>query len=157
MRKLFACLIGGLLLVVTPLWSQPLGIKRGENVTPAPVTAPEIVRATATEEKGEVLIRISRRTIRLTDKKGGGPGGRDYLYVWAEGRPDTLGKQVLAYDRAGKPLGKAAVAKALAKMASVPCFYVGENDPETPDAVYLEVFREDAVILVIKSKPEHGR
>jgi hypothetical protein len=157
MRKLFACLIGGLLLVATPLWGQPIGIRKGEKVTPAPVTLPEIVRATATEEKGVVLIRVSQRTLRLAGKKGGGPGGRDYLYVWAEGKPYTLGKTVLAFSQAGKPLGQAAVAKALARTALVPCFYVEENDPETPEPVYLGVFREDAVILVIKSKPEQGR
>ncbi|MGO9115027.1 MAG: hypothetical protein ACLP9L_37930 [Thermoguttaceae bacterium] len=64
---------------------------------------------------------------------------------------------MLAYSRAGKPLGKEAVAKALAKTAMVPYFYIGENDPEVPDSAYREVFREDVVILVCKAKPEHDR
>ena len=157
MRTLFACLTGALLLFATPLQSQPLGIKKGEKVTLAPMSAPEIVRATAAEENGEVLIRIAGRMLRLADKKGGGPGGRDYFYVWYEHKPYTLGKEVLAFSRAGKPLGKEAVAKALAKTVSVPRFYVEENDPETPDPVYLEVFREDTVILVIKTKAERDR
>ena len=32
MRKSFACLTGGLLLLITPLWSQPLGIEKGEKL-----------------------------------------------------------------------------------------------------------------------------
>jgi hypothetical protein len=66
------------------------------------------------------------------------------------GEAVTLGKQVLAFSQVGKPLNEEAVAKALAKTASVLCFWLGENDPETPDPVYLEMLRVDGVVLMIK-------
>ncbi len=86
MWKLYVCLTGGLLLVASPLWSQPLGIMKGEKVTLAPVIAPEIFQVRATEEKGEVHIWISRRSTRLADKKGGGPGGRELPVCLGGGR-----------------------------------------------------------------------
>jgi hypothetical protein len=89
MRKLLVWLVGVLALSATPLWSQPLGIKEGEKVTPAPLTVPVIVRASVTVdvEKADLSILISQRSLRLADKNGGGPGGRNYLCVWEEAKP----------------------------------------------------------------------
>jgi hypothetical protein len=64
-----------------------------------------------------------------------------------------LGKEVAAYSQAGKPLGKEAVLKALAKPTMAVCFVRSNADyPEKPDPVYLEVFREEAVILVYHAR-----
>ena len=72
--------------------------------------------------------------------------------MWEEGKPLTLGKEVQAYSQAGKPLDKGAVVKALAKPVSVVCFVRKQDDPEMPDPLYLEMLREDAVILVFKAE-----
>jgi hypothetical protein len=104
----------------------------------------QIVRATAVEERGEVVVRISQRGLRL--------GGKHGIYVWGDPKSYILGDQVVAFSQSGKPLDKKAVAKALTKTASAPCLWVEEDEPGPSDPVYREAFREDAVFLVIRSK-----
>lgn len=152
MTRLLTCLICVALLAVGVTGGQPVGASKSEKLNPAPMDELFLVRATATEENDEVVVRISQRGLRLADQKGGGPGGRDYLFVWGDAKSYVLGDQVVAFSRAGKPLDKKAVAKALTKTTSVPCLYADEDDPGPPDPVYREAFREDVVFLAIRSK-----
>ncbi len=104
------CLAVGLLLFTAPGWGQPVqGLRKGEKL--APYAAPEIYRATAAEERGEVVVRISSPAIRFANEVEG-KRTRGWVYVWAEWPPFTLGKEVEAFSQAGKPLSKEAVVKA---------------------------------------------
>lgn len=144
MTRLLACVTCMSLVSISPAWAQPLGPSETEKINPAPKDELQIVRATAVEEKGEVLVWISQRGLRL--------GGKHGIYVWGDALSYILGDQVVAFSQAGKPLDKKAVAKALTKTTSVPCLWVEEDEPGPPDPVYRQAFREDAVFLVIRSK-----
>jgi hypothetical protein len=149
MRRILLSL-GVLGLLVSLGWSQPLGV--GKNEKRAPNVGPHVFRATATEVKGEVVVQVACPNVRLPYDADRKPL-KGTVYVWEEIKPLTLGKEVAAYSRAGKPLGKEAVLKALAKPTMAVCFVrSNEDDPEVPDPVYMEVFREEAVILVYHAK-----
>lgn len=150
MLRLVLVSLGGLSLLVPHAWAQPTGV--GRNEKRAPVVPPHVFRATATEEKGEVIVQVACPVVRLPyDPEGKRLPGP--VYVWEEIKPLTLGKEVAAYDLKGQPLGKEAVGKALAKPAMVACFVRRDaDDPERPDPAYLEVFREGTVVLVYLAK-----
>ena len=141
----------GLLLCAVPGWGQPPPmLKKGDELFP-PVR-PRIYRATAAEVKGEVVVRLSGPSPRVTDKKDA-RNVTAMVYVWEDVKPLALGKEVKAYSRTGKPLSKEAVLKALAKRVSVVCFVrLKPDDPETPDPIYAALFRDDTVLLVFKSE-----
>ena len=145
-----ACLAVGLLLFTAPSWGQPVqGFQKGDKL--APYVAPKIYRATAAEERGEVVVQFSSPALRALRVADRGKRTRGWAYVWKEWPPFTLGKEVEAFSQAGKPLSKEAVVKALAKPVSVACFVYDEDDLDLDlDPVYLEVFRDDAVILVLR-------
>ena len=147
MHRLIAGVAVGWLLFIGPGWSQPLRMNDGEKL--APEVGPTIYRATATEEKGKVVVQLTGPSFRLAPAAERKPR-RDWVYVWEDLKPLTLGGEVQAFNQAGKPLGNEAVVKALAKPVSVACFVLGEGDPDKPDPVYLEVLRDDVVILVFK-------
>jgi hypothetical protein len=150
MRRRILLSLGGLSLLVSLGWSQPLGMGKSEKR--APTVSPSICRATATEDKGEVVVQVACPCVRLPyDAEGKRLQGT--VYVWEEIKPLTLGKEVAAYSQAGRPLGKEEVLKALAKPSMVVCFVRRDaDDPERPDPVYLEVFRKETVILVYHAK-----
>jgi hypothetical protein len=148
MRSTVLCAILGLLFSAVPAWGQmpPPRLKKGEELVPS--VRPSIFRATAAEANGEVVVRVTRPSWRIT-----GEGAQTKsVYVWEEWSiPLTLGKNVNAYSQAGKRLSKEAVLKALAKQISVACFErMSPDDPERPDPVYAAVFRDDAVLLVLE-------
>lgn len=146
MRISVVCAAFGLLYFAATGWAQPYPpLKKGEELAPA--VPPSIYRATATEVKGEVVVQLTGRAARITDKKDT-QGITWPVYVWADTKPFTLGKEVKAYGQDGKPLGKEAVLKALAKRVSVVCFVRLEpGDPGKPDPLYTAMFRADTVFL----------
>jgi hypothetical protein len=144
MTRSLTCVTFVSLMAIDPTWAQPLGPSKTEKLNPAPMEELHLARATATEEKGELLVWISQRSLRL--------GGKHGIYVWSDPSSYILGDQVVAFSQAGKPLDKKAVGKALTKTTSVPYFYSEEDEPGPPDPVYREAFREDAVFLVIRAK-----
>src|SRR5262249_32632238 len=105
MRRVVSCLTCVLLLSLNSSSGQPLGPSKTEKLNPAPMDELQIVRATAVEEKDEVVVRISQRGLRL--------GGKHGIYIWADPKSYILGDQIVAFSQAGKPLDKKAVAKAL--------------------------------------------
>lgn len=131
-------------------WGQPFPLlKKGEELVPT--VSPAIYRATATEVNGEVVIRLSSPGARITDKKDA-QGVTVTVCVWEDRKPLTLGKEVKAYNQAGKPLSKESVLKALAKKVSVVCFVRSKpNDPVLPDPLYTSMFRKDVVLLVFRA------
>jgi hypothetical protein len=137
----------GLLFSAAPSWGQPYPrFKTGEEVAPA--VPPRIYRATAAEVKGDVVVQLTGRSARITDKKDV-QGVTLTVHVWENMKPLTLGKEIKAYSQAGKPLSKEAVLKALAKQVSVVCFVrLQPGDPEQPDPLYTAMFRYDTVVLV---------
>ncbi len=149
MRILVFGVVFGLLFSIGPAWGQPYDmLKRGEELVPE--VPPAIWRATAVEVKGEVVVRLSRPSLRITDKRNA-QNVTETVQVWAvDTKPLTLGKEVKAYSQAGKPLGKEAVLKALATQASVVCFVRATDDLEPPDPFYTAMFRDDAVLLVLR-------
>jgi hypothetical protein len=151
MRISVFCVPLGLLFSAVPSWSQPFpSLKKGEELVP-PVP-PFIYRATAAEVKGEVVVRLSVPSGRITDKKDS-QGVTVTVGVWVDMKPLTLGKGVKAYSQAGKLLSKEAVLKALAKQVPVVCFVRRKpDDPERPDPFYTGMFRDDAVLLVFQRK-----
>ena len=115
MWKLYVCLTGGLLLVASPLWSQPLGIMKGEKVTLAPLIAPEIGRARATKEKGEVHIWITTRSERCgkEGRRARGPrlpvclgGGVDTVDPWQRCARLRPGRQAVGQGGGGERVGQ---------------------------------------------------
>jgi hypothetical protein len=151
MRISLFCVLFGLLFCAVPGWGQPPPtLKKGEELVP-PVP-PAIYRATAAEVKGEVVVRLSGPSDRVTDKKDA-QNVTAMVDVWADLKPLTLGKEVNAYSQTGKPLSKEAVLKALAKQATVVCFVrLKPDDPEQPDPFYTALFRDDTVLLVFKAE-----
>jgi len=151
MRISAFCLPLGLLLSAVPAWGQPPPLlKKGEALVPA--VPPSIYRATAAEVKGEVVVRLSVPSARITDKKDA-ENVTVMAYVWEDMKPLALDKEVKAYSQAGKLLSKEAVLKALAKQVSVVCFVLTKpDDPERPDPFYTAMFRDDTVFLVFQGK-----
>ena len=150
MRRMILLALGVFILLVSLGWSQPSGV--GKNEKRAPNVEPHVFRATATEVKGEVVVQVACPCIRLPYDAERKPL-QGTVYVWEEIKPLTLGKEVAAYSQAGRPVGKEAVLKALAKPTMAVCFVRSNaDDPERPDPVFLEVFREEAVILVYNAK-----
>jgi hypothetical protein len=139
----------GLLFSAVPGWSQPPpSLKKGEELVPK--VPPAVYRATVAEVKGEVVVRLSGPSMRITDKKDA-QNVTETVYVWEDLKPLTLGKEVKAYSQAGKSLSKEAVLRALAKQVSVVCFVrLKPDDPELPDPLYSAMFRDDTVLLVFQ-------
>jgi hypothetical protein len=150
MRRSALLSLCGLALLVSLACCQPLGV--GKNETRAPSVQPSVYRATAAEEKGEVIVQVACPCVRLPyDSEGKRLKGA--VYVWENIKPLTVGKEVAAYDLKGRLLGKEAVQKALAKTAMVVCFVRRDaDDPKRPDPAYLGVFREGTVVLVYYAK-----
>jgi hypothetical protein len=147
-RSLFYSAVG-LMLLAGSASAQPAPYQKGEKL--APEIAPSIYRASASEENGQVLIRVSWRAMRIAREVEGKPT-RGWVHVWENVKPLALGEQIQAYDRQLKPLSKQTVLKALAKQVTVVVFVRGEGDPDKIDPLYMEVLKDDAVILVFKDE-----
>ena len=147
MRISVFCVTLVLLLSAIPVWGQPYpSLEKGDELVPT--VPPVIYRAIAAEVKGEIVVRLSVPSIKMTDKKDA-RGVTMTVEVWGYMKPLTLGKEVKAYSPAGKPLSKEAVLKALATKVPVVCFVRSKPDnPEQPDPFYAAMFRNDAVLLV---------
>ncbi len=150
MLRLILLSLGGLFLLVPAARGQPTGL--GKNEKRAPSVQPSIYRATATEEKGEVIVQVACPCVRLPyDSEGKRLQGT--VYAWEKIKPLTFGKGGGGVQPGGAGMGKEAILKALAKPSMVVCFVRRDaDDPERPDPAYLEVFREEAVILVYHAK-----
>ena len=144
MRKLLVCVSLVSMVNFNTARAQPVGPSPTEKLNRAPSEELHLARATAAEEKGELLVWISQRGLRIGDEKGN--------YFWSDSSSYILGDQVVAFSQTGKPLDNKAVAKALSKTITVPYFYSEEDKPGPPDPAYREAFREDAVFLVIRAK-----
>ena len=143
----------GLLFVVVPAWGQPRGVKDGEIIEPAPEIAPRICKATAIKKDGKVTIHITGPELLIRRKDPVEEHGKDWIIAWTKQDSLVLGKQIRAYNKAGKKLDEAAVLKWLAEPVAVACFQRShEDDPEMPDPFYTGVFRDDIVILVYEAK-----
>ena len=141
------------LMVAAPSWGQPQGIQKGEVVDLAPIVTPTILKATAVEQNGSVVIRVSSIEIRLRQPAGNAKDAKGWLLCWTKPDPLVLGKQIRAYSPSGKKLDNKAVLKALKKPVAVACFQrKHKEDPEMPDPFYSTVFRDDVVILVFEAK-----
>jgi hypothetical protein len=149
MRGSVAYMALGLLLSTASAWGQPYPpLKKGDELAPA--VPPRIYRATAAEVTGKVVVQLSGPSARITDKKDA-QGVTVTVHVWKDLKPLTLGKEIKAYSRAGRPLSNAAVLKALATQVSVVCFVrLNPDDPEQPDPLYTAMFRDDTVSLVFQ-------
>lgn len=136
------------LVAVASAMGQPAPYQPGEKV--APDVAPKIYLARASvDEVGEVTVLVTWRSPRI----GGGIEGkpkRGWVNVWEEVKPLPLGSVVQAYGRDGKLLSRETVLKALAKQRAVVCFVFPEDASEKLDPLYLEMFREDVVVLAFK-------
>ncbi len=143
----------GLLGVALPAWSQPRGVKDGEVIEEAPAVAPNLYRATAVKQDGEVVIRISARETRLKKREPGNKESKDWIDCWTEMDPLIFGQQIRAYKPSGESIKEAALLEALAKPVAVVCFQRAHiSDPEKPDSFYMGLFRDDVVILVFEAK-----
>ncbi|MCH8149924.1 MAG: hypothetical protein IH987_18420 [Planctomycetes bacterium] len=143
----------GSLLVAVPAWGQPRALKKGEVVKLAPAITPNIYMATAVDQDGKVVIRVSALEIRIRNTARDDKDAKGWITCWTEQDPLILGRQIRAYNPSGKKIDDRAVLKALAKPVAVACFQrKHKDDPELPDPFYAGVFRDDLVILVFEAK-----
>lgn len=143
----------GLLSVAMAAWGQPRGIKPGEAIDVAPEVEPDLYKATAVKQDGDVMIRISARETRIANVPPDDKKAKPWIACWTEMKPLILGRQIRAYKSTGQKLTDAAVLEALAKPVPVLCFQrKHESDPEQPDAFYANVFRDSVVILVFEAE-----
>ena len=153
LRMTLAWVAIGVPLVALTAWGQPRGVKDGEKIEVAPAVAPDIYRATAVKEDGQVVIRVSARENRLVNSDPDDPDAKDWIDCWTEMEPLVLGDQIRAYRPSGEKIDEAALLETLARPAAVACFQrTHKSDPERPDPFYADAFRDDLVLLVFEAK-----
>jgi RNA polymerase sigma factor (sigma-70 family) len=120
---------------------------------------PQLWLASASEEKGKVVIQIASPQERggtdlvrgLEPGVGSLPG--TVVMKWSNLPKVTLGKTVHAFRVDGGLARPDAVLKALARPKGVAVFIrTKDKDPTSPDPFYLAMLREDAVVLVLNQR-----
>jgi hypothetical protein len=148
-RLFWPTLCATILTVLTAAYASA-----GEREPPVPKgKPPTITLASAREEGGEVVVRVSTLMTVGMARTENGKKINSFGLAWHEGPPMTLGKQIRAYHPDGTPADAAAVLKALSKPTAATCFPRSappgqEPTLDAPDPFYLRVLREDTLALV---------
>lgn len=117
---------------------------------------PTLLRASAVEQAGRVVIRISQPGPVPPEDRKVKPGERCRT-AWVPLRPVTLGDTVQAFGVDGQRVKPKAVLKALAKPRGVAVFVRGyAHDPLTPAPFYRALLREGTLILVVNAEDLHN-
>ena len=118
---------------------------------PPPGGQPALWLASAADQNGEVVVRISRPGLPPPPVD---PGEKPVEgSIWVEFRPVTLGEKVQAFGVDGKPLEAKAVVKALGQPKGVAVFLRSNTaDPKTPPEFYRAMFREGTILLVVNAE-----
>lgn len=118
---------------------------------------PRLWLASASEQKGDVVIRISTPTEKGAGEpaRGLGPGvqslGATTVMTWDELGTVTLGKTAEAFRANGERADRATVLKVLAKPKGVAVFVRTEAERPQLEPFYLSLLREDVLILTVRS------
>ena len=130
------------ILFVTLLLDVPAAISQEDR--PPPNEPPQLWRASASEKDGKVAIQLAqpeyvapRKAVPAEPMK------------WRALKPVTLGATVRAFGPDGKRVESKAVLKALAKPKCVAVFVRFYGPLLDPDPVYLGMFREGTIVLVV--------
>jgi hypothetical protein len=113
---------------------------------------PTMLLASASEQKGKVVIQMSRPGLVLPPDDGKARPGDRSMTEWVPLRKVMLGDTVQAFGVDGELVGPKAVLKALAEPKGVVVFIRSyANDPPTPAPFYRTLIREGTIILVVRA------
>jgi len=112
---------------------------------------PTMLRASAEERDGKVIVQMSRPGPVPPPVDGKVKESDRHETEWVPLRKVTLGDTVHAFGVDGEPMGSKALLKALAKPVGVVVFFRSyANDPLVPPALYRALLREGTIILVAR-------
>ena len=115
----------------------------GEDIPP-PNKPPELLRASATERNGKVVIQITRPRYKAPRKAVSAEAMK-----WQSLNKVILGESVHAFGVDGKRLKSKVVLRSLQQPAGVAVFVRFYEPLLDPDPFYLEMLREGIVVFVV--------
>ena len=117
---------------------------KAHDDTPPPNEPPQLWRASATEQEGEVVIQIARPEYETPRRAVSAE-----TMKWRNLKKVTLGASVLAFGVDGKRVESKAVAKTLHQPTGVVVFVRFYEPLLEPDPFYLAMLREGTIIFVV--------
>jgi len=117
--------------------------------------SPRLLKASATQKDGRIIIEIAEPVEQgagpLVHSPGVGSLPATMVMNWVAFKKFTLGKTVLALHVDGKVAEPEMVLKALAKQKGVAVF-IRANVQAKPEPFYLSLLREETIVLVVGHK-----